>query len=199
MDEKQIIVEAWKQTIAVQMHFNDIAIKIRTFALTLIAAILTAQSFANVKIVWLPIAAALGCWLAFYLMDRWWYHYLLLGAVTHGTDLENLSGLLGLEPMLKHVESVTNPLGLSIRITQYNRKGFPYRAQYKMDLYYLLIGSAIFLILPARVEFSWKGWLISIAVVMVLFLWWWMKASRGTPKEPPAPSVANKTEEVRRS
>ena len=71
MDDQQILIEAWKQTIAVQMHFNDIAMKIRAFALTLVAAILTAQSFAAVRIIWLPIVAALGCWVQCCTLQTW--------------------------------------------------------------------------------------------------------------------------------
>src|SRR5882762_672772 len=121
MDNQQILIEAWKQTIAVQMHFNDIAMKIRAFALTLIAAILTAQSFAAVRIIWLPIVAALGCWVAFYMMDRWWYHYLLLGAVLHAEDLEEHAGQLGSE--------LKTMLGVTRRISELNRTGFRFAAK----------------------------------------------------------------------
>jgi hypothetical protein len=180
MDDREILIEAWKQTIAVQMHFNDMAMKIRAFALTLIAAILTAQSFASLPMVWLPIVAALGCWSAFYLMDRWWYHYLLLGAVLHGSDLERQAAQLGLTlpPTNKFVAS--RPLlGVTGRISELNREGFPFAAKYKMDLYYLLVAIGIFLILPARIGFSFWQWVISLLVIFGLFVAWYVAARRG--------------------
>jgi len=181
MDDQQILIEAWKQTIAVQMHFNDIAMKIRAFALTLIAAILTAQSFAAVRIIWLPIVAALGCWVAFYMMDRWWYHYLLLGAVLHGADLELHAIQLGLELKPTDKNPVTRPLlGVTRRISELNRTGFRFAAKYKIDLYYLLVGSGIFLILPARIQFSGIAWIMSILIILFLFVWWYWAAARGT-------------------
>ena len=42
MNEKQLVLEAWKQAVTVQMHFNEIAMKLRAFALTLAAALVTA-------------------------------------------------------------------------------------------------------------------------------------------------------------
>lgn len=44
MNEKQLLLEAWKQAVAVQMHFNELAMKLRAFALTLVAALVTAES-----------------------------------------------------------------------------------------------------------------------------------------------------------
>jgi hypothetical protein len=148
MDEqKQILIEAWKQTIAVQMHFNEIAMKIRAFALTLIAAILTAESLSKVQGNCWAIAAALVSWFAFYLMDRWWYHYLLLGAVLHAEDIEEQAKQLGLNMPDKYNLGVMNStLGLTQRIGKLNRAGWKWKAKYKIDVYYGIVFIAIAII-----------------------------------------------------
>jgi hypothetical protein len=95
-------LEAWKTTVAVQQHFNDIEMKIRNFALTLLVAIITASalairekavvslfSFRTSLAVWL-LVGGIFAWLAFYFVDQIWYHRLLVGAVKQGLELENL-------------------------------------------------------------------------------------------------------------
>ena len=94
------VIELWKKTIDVQQHFNDIEMKIRQFALTIVAAILglagislkdpmlmTAWGF-TFPVAILLLGAALMIWGAFYFMDRHWYHRLLIGAVKHGRNIE---------------------------------------------------------------------------------------------------------------
>jgi len=148
MDDKQVLLEAWKTTIATQAHFNDIAMKLRSFALTLVAAILTAESLA--KAGWLAVLAALISWFAFYLLDRWYYYYLLIGAVLHGQDLERHATALGLKlPGAFH--SNESLLGLTYRISNLNQEGWTLLAKYKIDIYYFLIALAILLILFLRV------------------------------------------------
>jgi hypothetical protein len=93
-------LEAWKKTIDVQQHFNDIEMRIRNLAVTVIVAIIGAAGlalreqmtinllgFKTSFAVWL-ILAGLVAWGAFYLLDRWWYHRLLLASVRHGERLE---------------------------------------------------------------------------------------------------------------
>jgi hypothetical protein len=151
MDEKQILMEAWKQTIAVQMHFNEIAMKIRAFALTLIAAILTAESLAKAQGSYWAIVAALISWIAFYLMDRWWYHYLLLGAVVHAGDIEEQAKQLGLSiPDRYYPGTFNSMLGLTQRISKLNEEGWKWKAKYKIDAYYGIILITIIIILILR-------------------------------------------------
>lgn len=97
----EILVEVWKKTVDVQQHFNDVELRIRNFAVTVFAATFGALAYALEKPSELilfgvstplttgVIVVALTSWLAFYFMDRWWYHQLLLGAVLEGIDLEN--------------------------------------------------------------------------------------------------------------
>lgn len=100
-DQTQFYVELWKQTIQVQMHFNDIEMKIRTAAITVLTFILGGASLAlregtKVELIWAdpPLASVtlllgLVLWAAFYFVDQWWYHRLLLGSVIHGDALED--------------------------------------------------------------------------------------------------------------
>ena len=151
MDEKQVIIEAWKQTVAVQMHFNDLAIRIRSFALTAIAALLTASGLAQGENNRLVLVAALVLWVAFYLMDRWWYYPLLLGAVTHGIALEEHARELGMTLSgARSDESANSLLGLARRIKTIDERTLKIKASRKMDIYYALVGIVLLIILLSR-------------------------------------------------
>ena len=94
------IVDIWKKVIDVQQHFNDIALRIRNYALTLFTAIMGGIGFLEKDKVQLsifntPVSATfllslfgLFVMLAFWYMDRFWYHNLLVGAVKHGKFIE---------------------------------------------------------------------------------------------------------------
>ena len=96
-DEKKI--EAWKTTIDVQQHFNDLQLRLRSFLLTVVGAILTAAAYALKEHVVIHFScfstslSAVVCILGlivtfgFYYMD-WGYHQLLSGAVAHGQEIE---------------------------------------------------------------------------------------------------------------
>jgi hypothetical protein len=95
-------LEVWKTVITVQQHFNDIEMRIRNFALTLLVAVLGASAIAlgeHREIFILGLKTSLATvflvvgvitWLAFYFIDQVWYHRLLVGAVRHGMSLEQL-------------------------------------------------------------------------------------------------------------
>jgi phosphoglycolate phosphatase-like HAD superfamily hydrolase len=96
VDEKRIssYLDVWKKTIDVQQHFNDLELRLRNFALTALGVILSATALslkeAATPYVSIPlILVALTIWGAFYLMDRHWYHRLLLGSVKQGVEIEN--------------------------------------------------------------------------------------------------------------
>ena len=104
MDELELAklrVEAWKTTIQVQQHFNDIEMKIRSLAITVLTAVLAAAAIAireDTKLEVFGGTVPLGStllgvgavtWLLFYFVDKIWYHRLLLGAVKHGGTLED--------------------------------------------------------------------------------------------------------------
>lgn len=94
-------LEVWKKTVDVQQHFNDLEMRVRNFAITFVAALIVAAGFTyqqNLEVIVFGhrLAAGLGLliaafipWTAFFLMDRYWYHVLLKGAVTHASKIED--------------------------------------------------------------------------------------------------------------
>jgi phosphoglycolate phosphatase-like HAD superfamily hydrolase len=100
-------MEVWKKCIEVQQHFNDLSLRIRNFAITVVGALLAAVGFTyqyglETELAGYRFAAGLGfviaavfAWGSFFLMDRFWYHELLRGAVSHTSSLENqFNGLI---------------------------------------------------------------------------------------------------------
>ena len=101
------ILDAWKTTIEVQKHFNEMSLKIRQLAITSLGAFLAAygylfgQSFENGHSVWDALGSGASIiisilasivWTAFYINDYHGYHRLLLGAVLHGNSIETQHG-----------------------------------------------------------------------------------------------------------
>lgn len=94
------LLDAWKKTVDVQQHFNQIEMDIRKSAVTLILAAVGAAGFASDKHLtfslhersWPVAAGILGAaaiaWSLFGCVDYYWYHRLLKGAVKHGMELE---------------------------------------------------------------------------------------------------------------
>src|SRR5216683_5350332 len=157
MDDREATIEAWKQTVAVQMHFNDLALRIRSFALTIIAAILVAsglgQGRANIGV----LAGALIVWPAFFLMDRFWYHPLLLAAVGHGEAIEKhaqevlhltISTKEGDKSLLGLATSIRAESGKPLKILHF-KKTMQLRSTRKMFWYYSLIYIALWVIFLA--------------------------------------------------
>ena len=93
--------DLWKKTVDVQQHFNDLELRIRNYAVTILAAIVGLAAYAmkenlQIAIFGHGISVAAGIflggivpWVAFYFMDRFWYHRLLYGAVAHGKLIED--------------------------------------------------------------------------------------------------------------
>jgi hypothetical protein len=81
-EELNIALEVWKKMVDVQMHFNEIGLKIRNFALTIYTFILAGIGFLiNAKISGciIGILILLGAVVifSFYLIDKNWYHIYL--------------------------------------------------------------------------------------------------------------------------
>jgi hypothetical protein len=99
--EAKNAIEIWKKCVDVHQHFNDLEMRIRNFAITVVGALVAAVSFTyqqglQVKILGLMlpagvglVAAAIFAWGGFFLMDRFWYHVLLRGAVLHSAKIED--------------------------------------------------------------------------------------------------------------
>jgi hypothetical protein len=99
-DEQKNIIEIWKTIIGVQMHFNDIEMRIRGLFITLVLALCASVGFLADKkpavtigkitilfVVFIPLLGIVAAYL-FYFIDRHWYHRLLVGAVKHAIDIE---------------------------------------------------------------------------------------------------------------
>ncbi len=152
MDEKQVTLEAWKQAVAAQMHFNEMAMKLRAIALTLVAALITAEGLKDTG--GTALAAALVVWLAFYFMDRFWYHCLLIGAVLYGRALEcQADEVLKMKfpPNINaHKIYSGSLLGIADYIGQANQEHWKLRVNRKIDTFYGLVALALVIILLAR-------------------------------------------------
>lgn len=89
-------IDLYKQSVSVQMHFNDIEWRIRGLALTVATFSLGAAGVAakdgtqvgRVSLGTVVLAIGLLLWYAFYFVDKVWYHPLLKAAVDNGTAIE---------------------------------------------------------------------------------------------------------------
>ena len=93
LDIIRLEIEVWKKTIEVQQHFNDIEMRIRNMAVTVLGGLLAATALAinanRIGTAILLLIAGLVIWLAFYFMDQYWYHQLLRGSVKNAHNIEN--------------------------------------------------------------------------------------------------------------
>jgi hypothetical protein len=137
----QNYLEIWKKTIDVQQHFNDLELRIRNFALTALsvvsaAAALSIKDDPSMIVCLTLIFVALITWIAFFVMDYYWYHPLLKGAVDHGIEVE------------KRLKQVLPEIGLTTTIGDASKVKIIYRivdSKGRMKLFYSLIGFAIIL------------------------------------------------------
>jgi phosphoglycolate phosphatase-like HAD superfamily hydrolase len=116
-------VAIWKETIGVQMHFNDIGWRIRALGLTVLTFTLAAVGFVYINTgsanlfdwavspaLMVPFLGAV-LWTAFWFADRGWFHKLLIGSVIEGANQEqiltsngvrvNLGGNIGAQSPIK--------------------------------------------------------------------------------------------------
>ena len=134
LEHLKLNVEVWKKIVDVQQHFNDLEMKVRNFGLLIVSAFISAigvslksQYEAEVVGYNIPVASflALGSfivWMLVFLVDVYWYHPLLKGAVLKGIEMEkqikaqlpniNLTGKIGEESAVsilgfKNVRSTT--------------------------------------------------------------------------------------------
>lgn len=149
-------IDVWKECIEVQRHFNDLELRIRNFAVTVLVGVLGATAFAlkehyQITILGAPFplsvsilfAGALG-WLGFYFMDRHWYHRLLLGSVFHTIDVEKTAG------DASEYFALTQRIGLYSPISEWR---FKIHSTQKIDIFYG-VGLALIVILAGLLLFA---------------------------------------------
>lgn len=142
-------VEIWKKIVDVQQHFNDLELRIRNFALVLTGAVLGLGGYAikdggmvyflgrEISVASVIVGFSLVPLMAFYLMDRFWYHRLLDGSVKAGAEVEGRLRDMGLKVDLGGQISRASPFNF-LWI-----KGLRTHSKHKMDGFYLLIGISI--------------------------------------------------------
>lgn len=155
MDDEEALksyIEMWKQTIAVQQHFNDIEWRIRQLALTALTAALGAAAVAakdhtavslfgyRFQLSSTLLVFGLVLWLAFYFVDQVWYHRLLIGAVKHGEALENVIGTHLPEAGLTKAISKASPY-----VVRLGKKSIDIHSSLKLRLFYLIGAGALVL------------------------------------------------------
>lgn len=101
IERLKLVIDVWKKTVEVQQHFNDLELRIRNFALTLLVGILGGTAFAiqqgfrvtagpyQLSLASLLLLVGFVAWVGFYVLDRHWYHRLLVGSVEHGQSIED--------------------------------------------------------------------------------------------------------------
>jgi hypothetical protein len=147
-------VEVWKKTIEVQEHFNDLGLRIRNFAITVLGVVLSGTALslkeglrvsligARLPLGTLLVFVALVTWLAFYFMDRFWYHYLLVGAVKHGDRIERRLKVVLPDIGLTNSISEASPLRVGTRVIHAARK---------MDIFYLTVAALLIVLMISLV------------------------------------------------
>lgn len=154
------LIIGWQKSVDVQQHFNDIELKIRSLAITLMGAFFGAAGFIvkeglELTILGLKLPAA-GCllltalpvWLAFYMMDRFWYHRLLVGAVKHGIALEKELNRLSIPIALADSIGKESPVTIFRKreFLGFQLGGHEYRSDDKIKAFYRL-GTAVIFVL----------------------------------------------------
>jgi hypothetical protein len=101
IDDRKLLLDGYKLIIEVQMHFNDMLMRIRNLAVTLILAVFGAAAYSLDKPLYfnlprlgpthistLILVFGLVAWCSIWYTDRY-YHDLLGGAVTKSRAIEN--------------------------------------------------------------------------------------------------------------
>jgi hypothetical protein len=139
MDNLKLQIETWEKVVDVQMHFNDLCLRIRSFAISILGVLLGSSAIAyrfagfvevcNFKFHTSAIFISISIivWLSFYFMDRFWYHELLRGAVHHGRAIE--------DDLEKYIPNIS--LAKAIRKTSH--ESLKMNAAKKLSVFYVCI------------------------------------------------------------
>ncbi len=100
-DHLALVVDVWKYSVGVQMHFNDMGMKIRNLYFTILAAAMGLigvvqgkhieinYPIISVHLSFFVLVAIIPVSMLFYFLDAHWYHRLLIGAVKQCSAIEN--------------------------------------------------------------------------------------------------------------
>lgn len=124
LKETKIILEEWKTVITTQMHFNEMIIRARTTGISVVMAVYGAAAFAigqyptrffkifgtGLHVSTAIITFGLFLLLAIFVIDVFYYYYLLLGSVDHGMKMDEAYGdrLLAGVPLFGLTTAISN-------------------------------------------------------------------------------------------
>jgi len=166
MDDDELTklrVEAWKMTVQVQQHFNDIELRIRNLAITVFTAVVGAaalaveQGKAGLAAVILVLGVvAMGL---FWFVDEVWYHQLLVGSVKHGEALEgSLPAGFALSKAISAASGWKLPYGWSVPFTKGKNE---LRSKHKLRVFYAGIGIILLAFTAAAILIGIGGAVVS--------------------------------------
>lgn len=145
-------IEIWKKIVDVQQHFNDLELRIRNFALVVTGAFLGLGGYAikeagmvkllgfEVSVAGLVVVSAIFPLIAFYFMDRLWYHRLLDGSVRAGIEAESALKDFGYKVDLGSKIKQQSPFKL------WPTKSTMIHSARKMDLFYAILAGSLLLV-----------------------------------------------------
>ncbi len=137
MEKYQLEMDAWKKVVDVQMHFNDLCLRVRSYAISILGVLLGAAAisyrYAGSIEIWsfrihtscLFLIISIVVWLSIYLMDRYWYHELLRGSVHHGRRIE--------ESLKEYIPNIS----LASSIREASHSSLNVNAAKKLNFFYL--------------------------------------------------------------
>lgn len=135
-EKLEALIQIWEKVVDVQMHFNDLCLRLRTAAITVLGVLFGAAGISyrygglvapfgfEMHISSAFLLIGIGCLIAFAFVDRYWYHALLRGSVVQGELLE-------LE-ISKHIPSVE----LTKIIREHSHSSLNITAGTKLILFY---------------------------------------------------------------
>jgi hypothetical protein len=134
-DRTDILLSEWKVLVDMQMHFNDMILRMRTLAVSVVISVFGAAGFAigqfsnrfvslaghHIHVASFVIAFGLILWIAVFLIDYGYYYRMLVGAVRRGWAIDDAFGGIDLitEPKIglfgaaRKISSEIGPRGAS--------------------------------------------------------------------------------------
>lgn len=145
LNHAELMISIWVKTIDLQIHFNEMCLTLRRTAVTAIGVTLGAGALAFrfggnvaiagsiVSVAFLFVLVGIALCVAFFLMDRFWYHELLRASVRYAEDMEQPAKELGLPC----------PLDLSRKIRERNQQGVLRSGGRKIFAFYAIIAAGL--------------------------------------------------------
>ncbi|URK19698.1 HAD hydrolase-like protein [Thalassospira sp. GO-4] len=142
----ELMFRTWDKIVDVQKHFNDLQMKVRSFAIAVVGAFMGGAGLAIKNEVFVhlfgkefPVSAlivggVIPIWFVFFLMDRYWYHNFLTGAVKQGLYSEKI-----LKPFIPNV-GLTTAIG---KESPSKIGGMVIHSRHKINSTYMLVGLAL--------------------------------------------------------